>query len=316
MFMPKLGLPIVDFALFGAGFSITGATSVARSHDPFSWERATEKNRNSGRLSSCRPSSRPCHGRHRATARVPHGRSARCQATAPAPRQSPAGCRPCGRGRSCSHAGRPGSCRNVSGTGRPARCHRARPAWTAPPTGWRTGNAGPLLGRPASSPRPGRPVWPARYWDGRSAKAWSRSSFQVTKLLNPGPSPAGLGADALEAGIVIVGVVTNLWRLGRRAAANEATSAPVARARGFDRVFAIEAACLARQKAFSVTEHHAILGMRKRAASVDEAVRFLSLGGQLAQLNFSQSGRCGGDPFAWSFLGLRAAGQAGEQQGG
>ncbi|WP_394477782.1 hypothetical protein [Roseateles sp. LYH14W] len=45
MFMPKLGLPIVAFALFGAGFSITGATSVARSHDPLSWERATEKNR-------------------------------------------------------------------------------------------------------------------------------------------------------------------------------------------------------------------------------------------------------------------------------
>lgn len=45
MFMPKLGLPIVAFALFGAGFSITGATSAARSHDPLSWERATEKNR-------------------------------------------------------------------------------------------------------------------------------------------------------------------------------------------------------------------------------------------------------------------------------
>ena len=29
---------------FGAGFS-TGAASAARSHDPFSWERATEKNR-------------------------------------------------------------------------------------------------------------------------------------------------------------------------------------------------------------------------------------------------------------------------------
>jgi hypothetical protein len=45
MFMPKLGLPIVDFALL-VGFSTTGATSAARSHDPFSWERATEKNRN------------------------------------------------------------------------------------------------------------------------------------------------------------------------------------------------------------------------------------------------------------------------------
>jgi hypothetical protein len=28
-----------------AGFSV-GAVSVARSHDPISWERATEKNRN------------------------------------------------------------------------------------------------------------------------------------------------------------------------------------------------------------------------------------------------------------------------------
>ena len=42
MFMPKLGL-MPDFALaLEAGFS--GAVSAARSHDPFSWERATEKN--------------------------------------------------------------------------------------------------------------------------------------------------------------------------------------------------------------------------------------------------------------------------------
>ena len=45
MFMPK-----VEFAALLAagltGFStMTWATSVARSHDPFSWERATEKNR-------------------------------------------------------------------------------------------------------------------------------------------------------------------------------------------------------------------------------------------------------------------------------
>ncbi|HEY1092097.1 MAG TPA: hypothetical protein VGE47_13475, partial [Burkholderiaceae bacterium] len=46
MFMPKLALAAAAFALFAAGFSTTlGATSVARSHDPFSWERATEKNR-------------------------------------------------------------------------------------------------------------------------------------------------------------------------------------------------------------------------------------------------------------------------------
>ncbi|WP_164144360.1 hypothetical protein, partial [Serratia marcescens] len=56
MFLPKLGLPTVDFALFGAGFSTTGATSAARSHDPFSWERATEKNKNTGMESSGRPS--------------------------------------------------------------------------------------------------------------------------------------------------------------------------------------------------------------------------------------------------------------------
>ena len=45
MFMPKLLLA----AVFGAGLAglsaTLGATSVARSHDPDSWERATEKNR-------------------------------------------------------------------------------------------------------------------------------------------------------------------------------------------------------------------------------------------------------------------------------
>lgn len=44
MFMPKLGFaPALVLALV-AGF--VGAVSAARSHDPFSWERATEKNRN------------------------------------------------------------------------------------------------------------------------------------------------------------------------------------------------------------------------------------------------------------------------------
>jgi hypothetical protein len=47
MFMPKLGL--VPF--LGTGFAAGLATAVwavsaARSHDPNSWERATEKNRN------------------------------------------------------------------------------------------------------------------------------------------------------------------------------------------------------------------------------------------------------------------------------
>ena len=46
MFMPKL-LFAVFLAAGLAGLAATlWATSVARSHDPFSWERATEKNRN------------------------------------------------------------------------------------------------------------------------------------------------------------------------------------------------------------------------------------------------------------------------------
>jgi hypothetical protein len=46
MFMPKL-LFVALFAAALAGLSATlWATSVARSHDPCSWERATEKNRN------------------------------------------------------------------------------------------------------------------------------------------------------------------------------------------------------------------------------------------------------------------------------
>jgi hypothetical protein len=45
MFMPKLAFAAVLAAAL-AGFSATlGAVSVARSHDPCSWERATEKNR-------------------------------------------------------------------------------------------------------------------------------------------------------------------------------------------------------------------------------------------------------------------------------
>jgi hypothetical protein len=47
MFMPKWGFtPFFGTATFAAGFSVLlWATSVARSHDPISWERATEKNR-------------------------------------------------------------------------------------------------------------------------------------------------------------------------------------------------------------------------------------------------------------------------------
>jgi hypothetical protein len=46
MFMPKFALAAA-LLVFAAGLlSLLGATSVARSHDPFSWERATEKNRN------------------------------------------------------------------------------------------------------------------------------------------------------------------------------------------------------------------------------------------------------------------------------
>ena len=45
MFIPKLGLVPALAAVFGFSTVICWATSVARSHDPFSWERATEKNR-------------------------------------------------------------------------------------------------------------------------------------------------------------------------------------------------------------------------------------------------------------------------------
>jgi hypothetical protein len=46
MFMPKLAFAAV-FEAGLTGLSATlGATSAARSHDPISWERATEKNRN------------------------------------------------------------------------------------------------------------------------------------------------------------------------------------------------------------------------------------------------------------------------------
>jgi len=50
MFMPKLGLmPFFVTATLAGGFAglvlLLWATSVARSHDPISWERATEKNR-------------------------------------------------------------------------------------------------------------------------------------------------------------------------------------------------------------------------------------------------------------------------------
>jgi hypothetical protein len=49
MFMPKLEFAAA--AAFEAFFAepvsaLLGATSVARSHDPISWERATEKSRN------------------------------------------------------------------------------------------------------------------------------------------------------------------------------------------------------------------------------------------------------------------------------
>jgi len=46
MFMPKFAFALALLPALGAAFSMTGAASAARSHDPFSWERATEKNRN------------------------------------------------------------------------------------------------------------------------------------------------------------------------------------------------------------------------------------------------------------------------------
>ncbi|WKB50981.1 hypothetical protein [Eleftheria terrae] len=50
MLVPKAGL-LPDFdglleAAFAAAISLFWATSLARSHDPISWERATEKNKN------------------------------------------------------------------------------------------------------------------------------------------------------------------------------------------------------------------------------------------------------------------------------
>lgn len=51
MFMPKLAFAAADLAaaffdlLPAVLVLLVGAISVARSHDPISWERATEKNR-------------------------------------------------------------------------------------------------------------------------------------------------------------------------------------------------------------------------------------------------------------------------------
>ena len=45
MLVPKVAFALALLPAFGAGFSMIGAASAARSHDPFSWERATEKNR-------------------------------------------------------------------------------------------------------------------------------------------------------------------------------------------------------------------------------------------------------------------------------
>jgi hypothetical protein len=48
MFAPKLLFAAVLAALTGLSLPavfVPGATSVARSHDPISWERATEKNK-------------------------------------------------------------------------------------------------------------------------------------------------------------------------------------------------------------------------------------------------------------------------------
>lgn len=46
MFIPKFGLTPLFALTFVAGLVSLGAVSTARSHDPFSWERATEKNKN------------------------------------------------------------------------------------------------------------------------------------------------------------------------------------------------------------------------------------------------------------------------------
>ncbi|MBX3604438.1 MAG: hypothetical protein KF788_04170 [Piscinibacter sp.] len=46
MFMPKLAFAaLLAAGLAGLSLTLFWAVSVARSHDPISWERATEKNR-------------------------------------------------------------------------------------------------------------------------------------------------------------------------------------------------------------------------------------------------------------------------------
>jgi hypothetical protein len=46
MFIPKFGLMPFFALTFAVGLVSLGAVSTARSHDPISWERATEKNKN------------------------------------------------------------------------------------------------------------------------------------------------------------------------------------------------------------------------------------------------------------------------------
>src|SRR3982750_3480976 len=109
----------------------------------------------------------------------------------------------------------------------------------------------------------------------KSMVAFLLSSHKTAKLKITRRSPRRCSAHALEAGIVIAGVIINVGRVRRGAAADEATGASIARARSLDRVFAVEAAGLAGQQALAIAEHHAVLGMRKRTAGEHEPVGFL-----------------------------------------
>src|SRR5664279_5840466 len=97
MLAPKLLFAAV-FAAALTGLSMLllsltpGATSVARSHDPISWERATEKNRSTGTEPCAPPRSRRRRETHRAIARAPRDRTAGCPEAARAPRRSRVAC--------------------------------------------------------------------------------------------------------------------------------------------------------------------------------------------------------------------------------
>jgi hypothetical protein len=55
IFVPNAALALDLETVFGLASAAAGVVSAARSHDPISWERATEKNRNIGMVFVGRP---------------------------------------------------------------------------------------------------------------------------------------------------------------------------------------------------------------------------------------------------------------------